>query len=72
MRELLAKVAAIAPAALTAPIARLWAGLRPYAPSGPVIRRARDAENLILACGHYRSGILLAPETARLVADLVD
>jgi glycine oxidase len=71
VRELLAKVAAIAPSALSAPIARLWAGLRPYAPSGPVIRRARDAENLILACGHYRSGILLAPETALLVARLL-
>ena len=71
VRELLAKVAAIAPSALSAPITRLWAGLRPYAPGGPIIRRARDAENLILACGHYRSGILLAPETARLVADLL-
>jgi glycine/D-amino acid oxidase-like deaminating enzyme len=71
VRELLAKVAAIAPAALAAPITRLWSGLRPYAAGGPVIRRARDAENLILACGHYRSGILLAPETAYLVAGLL-
>lgn len=71
VQQLLAKLAAIAPSALSAPIARLWAGLRPYAAGGPVIRRARDAENLILACGHYRSGILLAPETALLVADLV-
>jgi len=71
VRELLAKIAAIAPAALAMPIARLWAGLRPYAPGGPVMRRATTAANLVLAGGHYRSGILLAPETAAVVADLL-
>jgi glycine/D-amino acid oxidase-like deaminating enzyme len=72
VQELLARLALIAPMALAAPIGRMWAGLRPWAPGGPVIRRARDAANLVLACGHYRSGILLAPETAALVADLVE
>jgi glycine oxidase len=71
VRELLARLAAIAPSALTAPIARMWAGLRPWAPGGPVVRRAARASNLVLACGHYRSGILLAPETAVAVADIL-
>jgi len=71
VQEILGGVAAIAPAALGAPIARLWAGLRPYAPGGPIVGRAADTANLILACGHYRSGILLAPETAAVVAGLL-
>ena len=71
VQELLAKVATIAPSALSAPITRLWAGLRPYAAGGPVIRRADGTTNLVLTCGHYRSGILLAPETARMAADLL-
>jgi glycine/D-amino acid oxidase-like deaminating enzyme len=28
-------------------------------------------DNLILATGHYRNGILLAPVTAKLLADLM-
>jgi thiazole synthase len=71
VREILGQVAVIAPAALDAPIGRMWAGLRPFAPGGPVVRRAADTANLVLACGHYRSGILLAPETAAAVAGLL-
>lgn len=49
-----------------------WAGLRPWAPGGrPAIGRVPGFENLIVASGHYRNGILLAPATAELVADLV-
>ncbi len=48
------------------------AGLRPGTPDNlPVIGRTGIA-GLILATGHYRNGILLAPVTARAVADLVD
>lgn len=48
------------------------AGLRPGTPDNlPVIGHA-STEGLILATGHYRNGILLAPVTARAVADLVE
>jgi glycine oxidase len=47
-------------------------GLRPGTPDNlPVIGHA-STEGLILATGHYRNGILLAPVTARAVADLVE
>lgn len=47
-----------------------WAGLRPFAGDGlPVIGPLPGYQGLILAAGHYRNGILLAPITARLVAD---
>jgi len=71
VQEILGRVAAISPAALEAPIARMWSGLRPYAAGGPIVRRAAGTANLILACGHYRSGILLAPETAVAVVALL-
>ncbi len=47
------------------------AGLRPGTPDNlPVIGRT-SINGLILATGHYRNGILLAPVTARSVASLV-
>lgn len=46
------------------------AGFRPGTPDNlPVIGPVADG--LILATGHYRNGILLAPITARIVSDLV-
>ena len=37
----------------------------------PMIGRVPGVDGLLLATGHFRNGILLAPVTARLVADLV-
>ena len=49
-----------------------WGGLRPGTPSGlPYIGPADGQPGLIYATGHYRTGIILAPLTARIVADLV-
>jgi glycine oxidase len=52
------------------PEAEVWFGFRPAAKGDvPVVRRM-DAR-VVLAYGHYRNGILLAPWTARWVADEV-
>jgi glycine oxidase len=52
------------------PIAEVWYGYRPAAAGDvPVVRRLDD--RVVLAYGHYRNGILLAPWTARWVADEV-
>jgi glycine oxidase len=70
---LLAHVRRIAPAALDWPVVRMWAGLRPEASAGgPRIGRHPAFANVIVATGHHRSGILLAPVTADAVAALVD
>jgi glycine oxidase len=37
----------------------------------PSTRKARKAPRVIAATGHYRNGVLLAPLTARLVADVI-
>jgi glycine oxidase len=45
------------------PFREAWAGLRPHAPDGlPVIGRSPRINGVILATGHYRNGILLAPD----------
>ncbi len=67
-----AKAAAMVPRLATAGPLRTWAGLRPC----PTIRRPIIAplpglENVLLATGHHRNGILLAPVTAQLVTELV-
>ncbi len=51
-----------------------WAGLRPHAADGlPVLGSVDGVTGLIIASAHYRNGILLAPVTARLIAEsLID
>lgn len=51
---------------------RSWAGLRPWRPGGlPVIGRAPGVDNLIVASGHFRSGLQLSPITAQLIRQLI-
>lgn len=60
------------PSLMTAPLDRTWAGLRPRLPDSlPAIGRFANIPNLIVATGHYRSGILLGPLTGELVTDLI-
>ncbi len=50
----------------------VWAGLRPGTPDGlPVLGPDPEVEGLLHAGGHFRNGILLAPLTGKVVADLV-
>jgi glycine oxidase len=47
-------------------------GLRPATPDElPVVGIDPDQPGLVFASGHYRNGVLLAPITGRLVADLI-
>lgn len=50
----------------------VWAGLRPATPDGlPVVGADPEVAGLLYAGGHFRNGILLAPLTGRLIADVV-
>lgn len=72
LRRLAELAAALLPATAALEVETDWAGLRPGTPDRlPYLGQVPDCEGLILATGHYRNGILLAPITARLVADLV-
>ena len=48
-----------------------WAGLRPYTIDRRPILGATRIAGLYMAVGHFRHGILLAPFTARLMAELI-
>lgn len=50
------------------PLEECWWGFRPATPDELPILGAGPYENLTLATGHYRNGILLAPITAQLIA----
>ncbi len=48
-----------------------WAGLRPGSPDGvPYIGQHPEIRGLYVNTGHFRNGIVLAPASARLIADL--
>ncbi len=53
------------------PIQELWWGFRPATPDELPILGFSESKNLTFATGHYRNGILLAPITAKLIADLI-
>jgi glycine oxidase len=73
LHALASHVERLAPALSDAPVTRAWAGLRPLRrDGGPVIGRPRGLANVLVALGHFRNGILLAPVTAHAVRALAD
>ena len=62
----------LVPALGAASLMRVWAGLRPVTGDGKPIVATTDIRNLILATGHHRKGILLAPLAAVKVAELIN
>lgn len=48
-----------------------WAGLRPCAPDHLPILGKTSIRGLYIATGHFRDGILLAPITAKLMAEFI-
>jgi len=58
----------LVPKLAEARILEVWAGLRPGTPDGVPILGATPTPGYFVATGHFRDGILLAPVTAKLVA----
>jgi glycine oxidase len=72
MGRLLTMAPALAPALAEAPFESAWAGLRPAtADRLPLLGPLPGWENVVLATGHYRNGILLAPITAERLAEYI-
>lgn len=70
VRDLLDAACDVVPHAWTASFAAARVGLRPGTPDNlPIIGRSRVMPGLLYATGHFRNGVLLAPLTARIVAD---
>jgi glycine/D-amino acid oxidase-like deaminating enzyme len=56
-----------------ATLIRTWTGLRPR-PEGrpaPIIEKLSGFSNILLATGHYRNGVLLAPATAIAIREMI-
>jgi glycine oxidase len=59
------------PALKDAAIVETWCGLRPDTPDHLPSLGPTDIEGLLIATGHFRNGILLAPITAKLIAEWI-
>ena len=71
LRKILDAAVALAPALAGAEIVESWAGLRPGSPDQLPIIGPTDIPGLLIATGHYRNGILLAPVTAKLICSWI-
>lgn len=72
LEQLRRSASEIAPMTANLEVSESWAGLRPLSDDEhPILGRFAGLEDLTIATGHYRNGILLAPLTARLTADSI-
>jgi glycine oxidase len=61
----------LAPQLASARVEEIWAGLRPDSPDHLPIIGPTDVDGLLIATGHFRSGIVLAPITAKLICEWI-
>src|SRR6266705_1423499 len=71
IEKILAAAIELAPGLKDARIEETWAGLRPDSSDHLPILGPTDLEGLLMATGHFRSGILLTPITARLIREWI-
>jgi hypothetical protein len=68
------KAIAFCPALARGEIVNSWFGLRPrpdHRPA-PIIENLTGYNNVILATGHYRNGVMLAPATAMAIVEMLN
>ncbi|MGC1617242.1 MAG: glycine oxidase ThiO [Candidatus Acidiferrum sp.] len=71
IEKILAAAIELVPGLAAARVEETWAGLRPDSPDHLPILGPTDLDGLLIATGHFRSGILLTPITARLMCEWV-
>jgi glycine oxidase len=71
IQELHRAAAKFVPELASAPMVASWAGLRPGTPDDLPILGRTETPGVFIASGHFRNGILLAPITAKIMADLI-
>ena len=71
IEKILSAAIELVPGLKNARIEETWAGLRPDSADHLPILGPTDLEGLVMATGHFRSGILLTPITARLIREWV-
>jgi glycine/D-amino acid oxidase-like deaminating enzyme len=71
MAHLFSKAVALYPPLRDFPVQETWWGFRPTTPDEAPILGPSTCQNLTLATGHHRNGILLMPITAEIVSDYI-
>jgi glycine/D-amino acid oxidase-like deaminating enzyme len=71
IRKILDGTLELVPDLARAEVLEMWSGLRPGTPDDLPIIGPTEIDGLLIATGHYRNGVLLAPVTARLISDLI-
>jgi glycine oxidase len=71
IQKILSGAIELAPDLTNARMEETWAGLRPDTPDHLPILGPTDVDGLLIATGHFRSGILLTPITARLMREWI-
>jgi glycine oxidase len=71
INSLLTSAIQVVPALAGFGIVETWSGLRPDTPDHLPVIGPSGIDNLILATGHFRNGILLAPLTADLIKEMI-
>jgi len=71
LRSILEGIERIAPFVKNLHFRRAWSGLRPDTADHLPVLGHGEIQNLLFATGHFRNGILLAPITAEIIADVV-
>jgi glycine oxidase len=71
IRKILDGAVELVPSLADAEVVEKWAGLRPDTPDHLPIIGPTEMKGLMMASGHYRNGILLAPITAKIVRDWI-
>jgi glycine oxidase len=70
--KILSSAIDLVPAMAGAELHKVWAGLRPASPDGiPILGPVEGWEGVLMAVGHYRSGILLSAATGKLITDFI-
>ena len=71
--DIRAGLAALVPAAASLPVPHAWCCFRPAtADRQPVIDRVPGLDNAWVTCGHFRTGILMAPATGDAIARWIE
>jgi len=71
IQKLLTAAVSLVPALKNCEVVETWSGLRPDSPDHLPILGPTDVEGLLIATGHFRNGILLAPVTAQLICEWI-
>jgi glycine oxidase len=71
LQQITASAVSLAPALRSSTFIECWSGLRPFCEGGLPVLGPTEIDGLYFATGHFRNGLLLAPITAKLMADVI-